>query len=128
MTGTSGPAASEGVARQTRRDAPEGGRADECAVRVRLPAQLRELASLPGEVLIEVSGTVTQRSLLDALEGRYPVLKGTIRDRATANRRPFIRFYACQEDYSNAAPDETLPDAVARGAEPFFIVGAMAGG
>ena len=77
-------------------------------VRVRLPAQLRELAGLPAEVLVEVGGPVTQRSVLDALEGRYPVLKGTIRDRATAKRRPFIRFYACEEDYSNAAPDDDL--------------------
>lgn len=95
---------------------------------MRLPAQLRELAGLPAEVLLEVKGQVTQRSVLDTLEGCYPVLKGTIRDRATAKRRPFIRFYACDEDYSNATPDDTLPDAVARGAEPFFIVGAMAGG
>ncbi len=95
---------------------------------MRLPAQLRELAGLPAEVLVEVSGPVTQRSVLDALEGRYPVLKGTIRDRATAKRRPFIRFYACEEDYSNAAPDDALPDAVACGAQPLFIVGAMAGG
>ncbi len=95
---------------------------------MRLPAQLRELAGLPAEVLVEVNGPVTQRSVLDALEGSYPVLKGTIRDRATAKRRPFIRFYACEEDYSNAAPDDALPDAVASGAQPLFIVGAMAGG
>ena len=127
MSGTRGSAASAGATAKAREDVPEdNGHA--CEVRVRLPAQLRELAGLPGEVLVDVNGTVTQRSVLDALEGRYPVLKGTIRDRATAKRRPFIRFYACQEDYSNAAPDETLPDAVARGAEPFFIVGAMAGG
>jgi sulfur-carrier protein len=97
-------------------------------VRVRLPTQLRELAGLPREVRVEVGGQVTQRSVLDALEGCYPVLRGTIRDRVTARRRPFIRFYACEEDYSNAAPDDTLPDAVARGAEPLFIIGAMAGG
>jgi hypothetical protein len=71
---------------------------------------------------------VTQRSVLDALEGCYPVLKGTIRDRVTAERRAFIRFYACDEDYSNAPPDDILPDAVGRGAEPFFVIGAMAGG
>jgi molybdopterin synthase sulfur carrier subunit len=102
--------------------------ADGSGIRVRLPAQLRELAGLPAEVLVEVSGPVTQRSVLDALEGCYPVLKGTIRDRATAKRRPFVRFYACEEDYSNAAPDDALPDAVACGAQPLFIVGAMAGG
>ena len=95
---------------------------------MRLPAQLRELAGLPAEVLVEVNGPVTQRSVLDALEGCHPVLKGTIRDRATAKRRPFIRFYACEEDYSNAAPDDALPDAVVCGAQPLFIVGAMAGG
>jgi molybdopterin synthase sulfur carrier subunit len=95
---------------------------------VRLPVPLRELAALPAEVLVEVNGPVTQRSVLDALEGCYPVLKGTIRDRATAKRRPFIRFYACEEDYSNAAPDDILPDAVVCGAQPLFIVGAMAGG
>ena len=98
------------------------------AVRVRLPAQLRELAGLPAEVLVEVGGPVTQRSVLDALEVCYPVLKGTIRDRATAKRRPFIRFYACEEDYSNAPPDDAFPDAVASGVQPLFIVGAMAGG
>ena len=101
---------------------------DGALVRVRLPAQLRELAGLPAEVLVEVKGRVTQRSVLDALEACYPVLQGTIRDRVTAQRRPFIRFYACEEDYSNDPPDDTLPDAVERGAEPFFIVGAMAGG
>ncbi len=127
MSGTRGSAGSAGATREILKDGPEED-GDGCEVRVRLPAQLRELAGLPGEVLVDVSGTVTQRSVLDALERRYPVLKGTIRDRDTAKRRPFIRFYACQEDYSNAAPDETLPDAVARGAEPFFIVGAMAGG
>jgi sulfur-carrier protein len=97
-------------------------------VRVRLPAQLRELARLPAEVRIGVAGPVTQRAVLDALESCYPVLKGTIRDRVTATRRPFIRFYACEEDFSNAAPDDILPEDVARGRQPFFIVGAMAGG
>ena len=97
-------------------------------VRVRLPTQLRELAGLPREVVVEVTGAVTQRSVLDALEATYPVLKGTIRDRATAARRPFIRFYCCEEDFSNASPDAALPRTVAGGTEPFIIVGAMAGG
>ena len=109
---------------EPRRQPSAGG----SGIRVRLPAQLRELAGLPAEVPVEVNGPVTQRSVLDALEGCYPVLKGTIRDRATGKRRPFIRFYACEEDYSNAAPDDALPDAVASGAQPLFIVGAMAGG
>jgi sulfur-carrier protein len=97
-------------------------------VRVRLPTQLRELASVPHEVVVEVSGVVTQRSVLDALERSFPVLKGTIRDRTTAKRRPFIRFYCCEEDFSNVAPDAVLPGRVATGAEPFIVVGAMAGG
>jgi sulfur-carrier protein len=97
-------------------------------VRVRLPTQLRELAGLPREVVVEVTGAVTQRSVLDALEATYPVLKGTIRDRVTAARRPFIRFYCCEEDFSNAPPDAALPRTVAGGREPFIIVGAMAGG
>ncbi len=97
-------------------------------IRVRLPTQLRELADLPREVVVEVNGAVTQRAVLDALEGSYPVLKGTIRDRVTAKRRPFIRFYCCEEDFSNAAPDVALPGRVASGTEPFIIVGAMAGG
>lgn len=97
-------------------------------VRVQLPTQLRELAGAPKEVAVEVGGPVTQRAVLDAVEGRYPVLKGTVRDRVTAKRRPFIRFYCCEEDFSNAAPDDVLPDKVACGAEPFIIVGAMAGG
>jgi sulfur-carrier protein len=101
---------------------------DGAEVRVRLPTQLRELATLPAEVRVEVAGPVTQRAVLDALESCYPVLRGTIRDRVTAKRRPFIRFYACEEDYSNAAPDDALPEDVACGRQPFFIVGAMAGG
>jgi sulfur-carrier protein len=104
------------------------GAGDSSQVRVRLPTQLRELATLPPEVRVEVAGPVTQRSVLDALESCYPVLKGTIRDRATAQRRPFIRFYACEEDFSNAAPDDALPEDVGCGRQPFFIVGAMAGG
>lgn len=108
--------------------APGQEAGDRSEVRVRLPTQLRELAGVPREIVVEVSGQVTQRAVLDALEGRYPTLKGTIRDRATANRRPFIRFYACEEDFSNCAPDDALPDDVARGRQPFIIVGAMAGG
>jgi sulfur-carrier protein len=97
-------------------------------IRVRLPTQLQELAHLPREVVVEVNGEVTQRAVLDALEGSYPVLKGTIRDRATAKRRPFIRFYCGEEDFSNTVPDAVLPGRVASGTEPFIIVGAMAGG
>jgi molybdopterin synthase sulfur carrier subunit len=98
-------------------------------VRVRLPAQLRILAGVGPEVVVEVTGPVTQRSVLGELEQQYPVLLGTIRDRATtAKRRPFIRFFAGEADLSNVAPDELLPDAVARGAEVFVVVGAMAGG
>jgi molybdopterin converting factor small subunit len=97
-------------------------------VRVRLPAQLRTLAGVGPEVLVEVGPPVTQRSVLGALEQHYPVLLGTIRDRDTAKRRPFIRFFAGEADLSNEAPDALLPDAVARGAEVFVVVGAMAGG
>jgi molybdopterin synthase sulfur carrier subunit len=97
-------------------------------VRVRLPAQLRTLAAVGPEVLVEVSGPVTQRSVLGALEQLYPVLLGTIRDRGTGKRRPFIRFFAGEDDLSNEAPDALLPDAIARGADAFVVVGAMAGG
>ena len=97
-------------------------------VRVRLPAQLRTLAGVGPEVLVEVGPPVPQRSVLGALEQHYPVLLGTIRDRDTAKRRPFIRFFAGEADLSNEAPDALLPDAVARGAEVFVVVGAMAGG
>jgi len=97
-------------------------------IRVELPAHLRILARVPGEVTIDVQGRVTQRSVLDALEASYPVLRGTIRDHITQKRRPFVRFYACQEDLSHELPDAPLPDAVANGAEPFLVVGAMAGG
>lgn len=97
-------------------------------VRVRLPAQLRILAGVGPEVVVEVTGPVTQRSVLGVLEQQYPVLLGTIRDRNTAKRRPFIRFFAGEADLSNEAPDALLPDAVARGAEVFVVVGAMAGG
>ena len=97
-------------------------------IRVGLPAHLRTLARLDGEVKLEVDGDPTQRSVLDALEARYPMLRGTIRDHATKRRRPFVRFFACQEDLSNELPDVPLPEAVATGAEPFLVVGAMAGG
>jgi molybdopterin synthase sulfur carrier subunit len=97
-------------------------------IRVVLPAHLRTLTRVNGEVELEVAGQVTQRSVLDALEARYPVLRGTIRDHVTGRRRAFVRFYACEQDLSNEPPDVPLPDAVLAGAEPFLIVGAMAGG
>ncbi len=97
-------------------------------IRVILPAHLRTLARINGEVTFDVEGLVTQRSVLDALEARYPMLRGTIRDHVTQRRRPFIRFFACEQDLSHESPDAPLPDAVANGIEPFLIVGAMAGG
>jgi sulfur-carrier protein len=97
-------------------------------IRVRLPAPLRELAQLPAEVGLEIEGVVTQRSVLDALEHCYPVLGGAVRDRATGKRRPFVRFFACEHDLSNAPPDEPLPTAVCDGREPFVVLGAIAGG
>ncbi len=97
-------------------------------VRVVLPAHLRAMAGLDGELRLEVPGPVTQRSVLDAVEGRYPMLLGTLRDRATARRRDFVRFFACSEDLSHEDPDTPLPAAVAAGHEPFLVVGAMAGG
>jgi hypothetical protein len=98
-------------------------------IRVVLPQHLRTLANVDGrEVSLEVNGAVTQRSVLDALEARYPVLCGTIRDRATRVRRPMLRFFACEEDLSHDAPDAPLPAKVVAGVEPFFIVGAIAGG
>jgi molybdopterin converting factor small subunit len=97
-------------------------------IRVVLPAHLRTLAQVDDEVRLEVDGVVTLRSLLDALEARYPVLRGTIRDHETLRRRPFVRFFACEEDLSHEDPDTPLPDAVVKGAEPFLVVGAMAGG
>jgi molybdopterin synthase sulfur carrier subunit len=97
-------------------------------IRVLLPAHLRNLARLKGEAQLEVAGPITQRSVLDALEAMYPVLRGTIRDQATKERRPFVRFFACEDDLSHDPPDSPLPDAVLSGAEPFLIVGAMAGG
>ena len=97
-------------------------------VRVVLPAHLRAMAKVQGELHLDVTGEVTQRSVLDALEGEFPMLLGTIRDRATARRRAFIRFYACEQDLSHESPDTPLPDRVVRGEEPFMVIGAMAGG
>ena len=97
-------------------------------IRIVLPHHLRQLAQVDREVQLQVEGPVTQRSILDALEAQYPRLRGTIRDHVTQERRPFIRFFACGEDFSLETPDTSLPDAIARGTEPFRIVGAMAGG
>ena len=97
-------------------------------IRVELPGHLRTLAHIDGEVTLEVQGAVTQRAVLDALEARYPVLEGTIRDHVTKKRRAFLRFFACSEDLSHEPPDAPLPEAVATGAEPFLILGAIAGG
>ncbi len=97
-------------------------------IRVVLPAHLRAIAHVDGEVQLQVEGQVTQRSVLDALEARYPMLGGTIRDRGSQQRRAFVRFFACEQDLSHAPPDEPLPVAVERGEEPLLVVGAMAGG
>jgi molybdopterin converting factor small subunit len=97
-------------------------------IRIVLPAHLRTLAQIKGEVELEVEGPVTQRSILDALEARYPTLRGTIRDHVTGQRRPFVRFFACEQDLSHESPDSPLPDAVVNATEPFLIVGAIAGG
>ncbi|MDQ6874871.1 MAG: MoaD/ThiS family protein [Actinomycetota bacterium] len=97
-------------------------------IRVVLPAHLRTLARVDGEVTLDVAGPVTQQSVLDALESRYPMLRGTIRDQTTRQRRAFVRFFACEEDLSHEASDAQLPDPVVSGREPFLIVGAMAGG
>jgi sulfur-carrier protein len=97
-------------------------------IRVVLPAHLRTLARIEGEVALEVPGVVTQRTLLDALEARYPVLRGTIRDHVSHRRRPFVRFFACEEDLSHDSADSPLPEEVVLGKEPFLVVGAMAGG
>ena len=97
-------------------------------IRVVLPVHLRTLARVGGEVELDVTGQVTLRAVLDALESRYPMLRGTIRDHATGKRRAFVRFYACEEDLSHESPDTPLPDRVVTGAEPFLVVGAMAGG
>jgi len=97
-------------------------------IRVWLPSHLRTLAGISGEVALEVEGSITQRSVIDALEARYPALRGTIRDQVTGERRPFMRFFACEEDLSHESPDAPLPQAVVSGAEPYLIVGAIAGG
>jgi molybdopterin synthase sulfur carrier subunit len=97
-------------------------------IRVILPVHLRTLADVGGEVTVEVEGRATQRSVLDALEARYPVLRGTIRDHVTRQRRAFVRFFACRQDLSNELPDAPVPEAVASGVEPFLVVGALAGG
>jgi sulfur-carrier protein len=97
-------------------------------IRVILPAQLRTLAHVGSEVALEVKGPATLRSVLDALEARYPMLRGTIRDQVTQQRRPFLRFFACEEDLSHEPPDAPLPEAVVSGAEPLIVIGAIAGG
>jgi molybdopterin synthase sulfur carrier subunit len=97
-------------------------------IRVLLPQHLRTLAHVRGDVELDVEGPITQRSVLDALEARYPMLRGTIRDQVTEQRRPFLRFFACEEDLSHEPPDAPLPDAVASGVEPLVILGAIAGG
>lgn len=97
-------------------------------IRVVLPSHLRKLAHVDGEVALEIAGQITQRSILDALEARYPMLRGTIRDHANGKRRAFVRFFACGEDLSHESPDTPLPEAIATGAQPFMIVGAIAGG
>jgi hypothetical protein len=97
-------------------------------IRVVLPPHLRKLARVDREVQLEVAGPVTQRSILDALEARYPMLRGTVRDHVTQRRRPFVRFFACEQDLSHELPEAPLPEAVANGQEPFLIVGAMSGG
>src|SRR5262245_4103704 len=97
-------------------------------IRVVLPYHLRDLARVGGEVALDVTGPATQRSVLDALEARYPMLRGTIRDHVTGKRRAMLRFFACEEDLSHEPPDAPLPEAVASGAEPFFIIAAVAGG
>ena len=97
-------------------------------IRVVLPPHLQTLAHVEREVTLDVNGEATQRSVLDALETRYPVLRGTIRDHVTQQRRPFVRFFACEQDLSHEMPDAPLPEAVVKGAEPFMVIGALAGG
>jgi hypothetical protein len=97
-------------------------------IRVVLPFHLRTLARVNGDVELQVEGPVTQRTVLDALEAKYPMLRGTIRDHVTLQRRPFLRFFACEQDLSHEPPDAPLPEAVASGAEPFYVIGAIAGG
>src|ERR1041385_6481496 len=105
-----------------------GGSANAAMIRVILPPNLRTLARIEGEVAFELNGTLTQRSLLDAVEEKYPMLRGTMRDHVTQVRRPMVRFFACGEDLSHESPDAPLPDAIANGTEPFLIIGAIAGG
>jgi sulfur-carrier protein len=107
---------------------PDVTGADVTPVRVKLPTHLRRLAQVDGEVRVDVAGAVTLAAVLDALEARHPVLRGAVRDHGTGRRRAFVRFFACEEDLSHAPPDDPLPDAVVRGAEPLLVVGAMAGG
>ena len=97
-------------------------------IRVVLPHHLRTLAKVAGDVELEIAGEVTQRKVLDALETRYPMLRGTVRDHVTGQRRPFLRFFACEQDWSHESPDAPLPDAITSGKEPLFIIGAIAGG
>ena len=97
-------------------------------IRIELPSHLRKLAQVGPEIQLEVSGPVTQRAILDALEARYPVLRGTIRDHVTLERRAMLRFFACEEDWTHESPDAPLPEAVALGLEPFLVIGAIAGG
>ena len=97
-------------------------------IRIELPSHLRKLAQVGPEIQLEVSGPVTQRAILDALEARYPVLRGTIRDHGTLSRRAMLRFFACEEDWTHESPDAPLPEAVALGLEPFLVIGAIAGG
>ena len=97
-------------------------------IRVTLPAHLRKLAHVDGEISLEIAGQITQRSILDALEARYPMLRGTIREHVSGKRRAFVRFFSCGEDLSHESPDKPLPEAIATGAQPFMIVGAIAGG
>ena len=97
-------------------------------IRVMLPYHLRNLAKVGPEIELSIEGPVTQRAVIDAIEERWPMLRGTIRDYATGRRRPFLRFYACEEDWSNADPDDPLPAAVAEGREPYLVIGAIAGG
>lgn len=97
-------------------------------IRVRLPYQLRTLAGVGAQIELEVPGPVTQRAVLDALEARYPMLRGTIRNHVTQERRPFVRFFACEQDLSDVSPDAPLPDEVAEGRQPYLVVGAMSGG